>query len=114
MTVCEAKRSRQLEEENTRLKRMVAELSLGQADAQGCVIKVVGPAAKKAAVGHLIQTHGASERRVCRLLQLHRSVARYQRSSRTMVALFRVSVKLGEVQTVASIIMFSMSLIILS
>jgi putative transposase len=28
MTVCEAKRSRQLEEENTRLKRMVAELSL--------------------------------------------------------------------------------------
>jgi putative transposase len=28
MTVCETKRSRQLEEENTRLKRMVAEFSL--------------------------------------------------------------------------------------
>ena len=28
MAVCETKRSRQLEEENTRLKRMVAELSL--------------------------------------------------------------------------------------
>ena len=28
MTVCEAKRSRQLEEENRRLKRMVADLSL--------------------------------------------------------------------------------------
>ena len=37
------------------------------------------PAAKKAAAGHLIQTYGASQRRVCRLLQLHRSMARYQR-----------------------------------
>ena len=48
-----------------------------------CYQKVVGPAAKKAAAGHLIQTHGASERRVCRLSQLHRSVARYQRSPRS-------------------------------
>ena len=30
MAVCEAKRLRQLEEENARLKRMVAELSLGK------------------------------------------------------------------------------------
>ena len=44
---------------------------------------MVGSAAKKAAAGHLIQTHSVSQRRVCRLLQLHRSVARYQRSARS-------------------------------
>jgi putative transposase len=32
---------------------------------------------KRRAEGHLVETHGISERRACRLLRLHRSVARY-------------------------------------
>jgi putative transposase len=48
-----------------------------------CYQKVVGSAAKRVAAGHLIQTHSVSQRRVCRLLQLHRSMARYQRSHRS-------------------------------
>ena len=44
---------------------------------------MVGPADKRVAAGHLIQTHSVSQYRVCRLLQLHRSVARYQRSARS-------------------------------
>ena len=35
------------------------------------------PAAKRRAAGQLQQTHQVNQRRVCRLLQLHRSVARY-------------------------------------
>ena len=44
---------------------------------------MVGPAAKRASAGHLIETHGVSQRRVCRGLQLHRSVARYQSTPRS-------------------------------
>lgn len=40
---------------------------------------MVRPAAKRHAVGHLLQTHGLSERRSCRLVNLSRTVNRYQR-----------------------------------
>jgi putative transposase len=43
---------------------------------------VVKPAARRAAAGSLIQTHGISERRACRILQIHRSVMRYPFQSR--------------------------------
>jgi putative transposase len=43
---------------------------------------MVAPALKRRAAGHLIETHGISERRACRLLRLHRSVARYQSLAR--------------------------------
>jgi putative transposase len=33
---------------------------------------------KRRAAGHLVKTHGISERRACRVLRLHRSVARYR------------------------------------
>ena len=39
---------------------------------------MVAPASKRRAAGHLVKTHGVSERRACRVLQLHRSVARYR------------------------------------
>lgn len=39
------------------------------------------PAAKRQAAGHLIETHAISERRACRVVKLHRSVARYQSES---------------------------------
>ena len=83
MEVSDAKRLKELEDENRRLKRMVADLSLDKQmleDVSGK--KVVAPALKRRAAGHLIKTHGISERRACRLLQLHRSVARYRSLSR--------------------------------
>ena len=43
---------------------------------------MVKPAARKAAAGNLVAAHGISERRACRVLQLHRSVLRYTRHSR--------------------------------
>ena len=43
---------------------------------------MVAPAAKRRAAGHLVKTHRVSERRACRLLRLHRSVARYRSISR--------------------------------
>lgn len=43
---------------------------------------MVTPAARRRAAGHLIETHAISERRACRLLQVHRSVARYQSQRR--------------------------------
>jgi putative transposase len=48
---------------------------------------VVKPAARKAAAGSLIDAHGISERHACRVLQLHRSVMRYQRHERDDEAL---------------------------
>ena len=76
--VSEARRLKQLEEENRRLKRMVADLSLDKQMLEDVIKqskKLVTPAAKRRAAGHLLKTHRVSERRVCRLLKLHRSVA---------------------------------------
>jgi putative transposase len=39
---------------------------------------MVAPATKRRAAGHLLTMYGISQRRVCRLLSLHRSVARYR------------------------------------
>lgn len=39
---------------------------------------MVTPAARRRAAGHLIETHAVSERRACRVVKLHRSVARYR------------------------------------
>jgi putative transposase len=44
---------------------------------------MVTPVAKRRAAGHLIETHAISERRACRLVQLHRSVARYHSQRRS-------------------------------
>src|SRR3954447_21849469 len=52
---------------------------LGQRGAQGPARKkMVEPAAKKAAVDHLVREHQMSERRACRLLDLHRATKRYR------------------------------------
>lgn len=74
--VSEAKR---LEEENQRLMRMVADLSSDKQMLENVIKhskKLVTPAAKRRAAGRLLKTHRVSQRRVCRLLNLHRSVAR--------------------------------------
>jgi len=72
----EAKRRKQLEEENARLKRLRG-AGAGSVDAQGGgVKKLVSPAARRAAVEHLQARFDVSERRACAVLDQPRSTQR--------------------------------------
>src|SRR3974377_845673 len=71
MDVSEAKRLRALEAENAKVKKLRADQMLyaaargGGAPPRAPFKKRVGPAAKRAAVAHLQDTMGLSERRAC-------------------------------------------------
>jgi hypothetical protein len=80
--VAEAKRLKALEEENAKLKKLLAEQMLDAA-ALGELLskKWVGPAAKRAAVAHLQAVMSLSERRACSIVSADRKIIRY-RSSR--------------------------------
>ncbi|WP_369805999.1 IS3 family transposase [Sphingobium sp. 15-1] len=68
---------KQVVEENARLKRLVAELSLDKAVLQdGAIKKVSRPALMKQVVDYVVASHGYSQRRACRLTQQHRSTQR--------------------------------------
>ncbi|WP_110648878.1 IS3 family transposase [Salinicola peritrichatus] len=78
MTVSEAKRLKTLEDENARLKKLLAEQMLDLAAMKELVFKkVVTPAEKRDAVSHLKQLLGLSERRACRLVGADRRMIRY-------------------------------------
>ena len=67
MGVVELRRLRQVEEENRKLKQLVADLSLGQAHAAGgAPKKLVKPAQKRAVVRFFRAGFRVSERRACR------------------------------------------------
>lgn len=73
MDVSEARRLRGLEEENQRLKGLVAEQALGHPGAQGSPRKKrVEPAEGRLAVRHAIDVHSYSERRACQLTEMNR------------------------------------------
>ena len=79
MDVSEAKRLKQLEDENAK-----AEEAFGRADV-GCrrasrasVKKMVGPAVKREGVAHLRATMGLSERRACSIVSADRKMVRYR------------------------------------
>ena len=78
-----AKRLKVLEKENTRLKKLVADLSLRQADPEGSVLgKLLGPANRRRAVMWVRERLGAervSERRACQVLGQVRSTQRRER-----------------------------------
>ncbi|MBZ0254056.1 MAG: IS3 family transposase, partial [Candidatus Methylomirabilis sp.] len=79
LEVSEAKRLRALEDENRRLKHLVADLTLDNQALKAVLFKkVVGPAAKRTAARFLETELGLSERRGCRLLGLGRSVKRHR------------------------------------
>ncbi|MGH9650830.1 MAG: IS3 family transposase, partial [Terriglobales bacterium] len=79
LEVNEAKRLRQLEEENRQLKHLVAELTLDNRALKAVLFKkVVGPPAKREAVRVVREQAGVSERRACGLVQIHRASARYR------------------------------------
>jgi hypothetical protein len=69
LEVSEAKRLKTLEDENTKLKRLLADAMLGQHGAEGPLGKEVAtPAGKRKAVVHLRGPLGMSERRACKAI----------------------------------------------
>ena len=80
LKVVQAKRLKELEKENTRLKRLVAELSLEKQVlrdvAQGNF--KVSPERRRCAVERAWEQHGLSERHACRLLGQWRGTQRYE------------------------------------
>ncbi|WP_156139588.1 IS3 family transposase [Sphingomonas sp. 35-24ZXX] len=79
LEVSEARRLRELESENARLKRLLADAMLDQAALKDLLgKKVLTPAAKREAVAHLQACHGMSERRACRVIDADRKSVRYR------------------------------------
>ncbi|WP_183986216.1 IS3 family transposase [Sphingomonas jinjuensis] len=79
LEVSDAKRLRSLEEENARLKRLLADKMLDNAGLKDLLFKkMVTPAAKRQAVAHLQATLGMSERRACMVVGANRTSMRYR------------------------------------
>ncbi|WP_136650134.1 MULTISPECIES: IS3 family transposase [Paracoccus] len=79
MTVSEAKRLRALEEENAKLKKLLAEQMLDMAAMKELLSKkFLTPAVKREAVAHLKAHLGLSERRACKIAGADRKMVRYQ------------------------------------
>jgi hypothetical protein len=87
MGVAELRRLNQLEDENRRLKWLVADL-IRQADAPGCPIKKVLKLAEKRDLVIMISTpYRVSERRAHTPLRLPRSTIRHKSDQRQLVFL---------------------------
>ncbi|WP_431194480.1 integrase core domain-containing protein [Pseudomonas aeruginosa] len=78
MTVADAKRLKDLELENNRLKKLLAEAHLDIESLKVVAGKRVSPTARREAVQEMQARTGISERRACQLIGLSRSVLRYQ------------------------------------
>ncbi|WP_156416671.1 MULTISPECIES: IS3 family transposase [unclassified Sphingopyxis] len=79
LEVSEARRLRELESENAKLKRLLADTMLDNVALKDLLFKkVVTPAAKREAAAHLQATHGMSERRACRVIDADRKSVRYR------------------------------------
>nr|WP_159513525.1 IS3 family transposase [Sphingomonas sp. T1] len=79
LEVSDAKRLRALEEENARLKRLLADTMLDNAGLKDLLFKkMVTPAAKREAVAHLQTALGMSERRACAVVGADRTSMRYR------------------------------------
>jgi putative transposase len=77
--VSETKRLRALEDENGRLKRMLAETMLDNAALKDLAgKKVVTPGARREAALYLRQAYEMRERRACRVIGTDRTSVRYQ------------------------------------
>jgi hypothetical protein len=62
--VDQARRLKELEQENAKLKRLVAELSLDELVLKDiCLGKLLSPERRPCAVTHALEAHGMSERR---------------------------------------------------
>ncbi|WP_404947955.1 IS3 family transposase [Rubrivivax sp. JA1026] len=78
MEASDAKRLRELEEENAKLKKLLAEAHLDMHALKSVLgVKPLAPRAKREAIGRLVQEHQLSERRACRLVGLSRDSYRH-------------------------------------
>lgn len=73
MDVTEAKRLKQLEDENAKLKKRLAEQML-----DATALRELRPVAKREAVAHLRAVMGLSERRACSIVAADRKMVRYR------------------------------------
>ncbi|MER8786215.1 IS3 family transposase [Mesorhizobium sp. M1006] len=81
MDISEARRLKALEDENTRLKRLLADAMLDNAALKDLGGKeMVTPAAKRKAVARLKEGFGMSERRACKAIGCCRMTVRYETS----------------------------------
>jgi len=78
MDVSEARRLRSLEDENAKLKRLLADAMLDNAALKDLLGKMVTPAARREAVAHLRTALEMSERRACTILGASRMTVRYR------------------------------------
>ena len=78
MTIAEAKEAKRLREENTRLKKVVADQALDiQILKGGALRKLVSPERRRKCVDHVRAIFKVSERRACRVLGQSRRTQRY-------------------------------------
>ncbi|MBU1287597.1 MAG: IS3 family transposase [Alphaproteobacteria bacterium] len=79
LQVDQAKRMKDMEKENARLRRAVSDLTLDNQILQEVVRgKFLSPSRRCAAVDHVVKELGVSERRACRVIGQHRSTQRKQ------------------------------------
>ena len=87
LEVDQVRQMKQLREENTRLKQLVAELTL-QDHASGCSKKkVLKPSRRRPIVKYLEQSYQVSERHACCVLALGRTTHRYESRREAWTAL---------------------------
>lgn len=83
--VSDARRLKTLQDENAKLKKLLADAMLDNAMLKDSWQKKVTPGARREAVAHLCAVHEASQRRACKALGVDRSSTRYRPGGRTMV-----------------------------
>ena len=96
MEASDMRRLRELEEENRRLKKMFAELSLDHAILKDIIEKKTVPLVRKRElVAYTTETHQVSQRRACRLLRASRSALRYQPRPRNDAPVIEILLRLA-------------------
>src|SRR5690242_14469297 len=78
MDVSDARRLKTLEDENAKLKKLLAEAMLDNAMLKDIASKMVTPVARREAVAHLSQSFAVSQRRACQTIGADRSSVRYR------------------------------------
>ncbi|HBN93097.1 MAG TPA: IS3 family transposase [Hyphomonas sp.] len=83
LRVGQAKRMKEIEKENARLRRAVSDLTLDNQILKEVVRgKLLSPSRKRVAVDHVVEELGVSVRRACRVVGQHRSTQRREKTPR--------------------------------
>ena len=87
MDVSDARKLKQFEDENAKLKKLLADSMLDTLRLKDINSKMVTPAVKREAVVHLIQDYEVNQRRACKVLGAANGVVRYVRQRADDMAL---------------------------